>query len=374
MMHKAEIIKVLKNYNVDSERGFLPRVDPSTTLPPIYKEWDDLGTHFSEYLNAGIIRERILEMPLITQLTFEHQGQMERAMLLLSMFAHAYVNAYSKKMDHIPICISKPWVEISNLLGRRPVLSHASLVLQNWRKLDPKKPIQLDNLATIIKFHGGLDESWFYLVTVQIERVGGPAIVILMNAIKFLEKHQFDQAIECLNKASQILKNMTETLLQMYIHCDPPVFYKRIRPFLDSFVDVDYKGTNLGKQSFHGGSAAQSSLIQFFDSILGNRYHDLPNTNHYLLEMRKHMPPKHAAFLQFLESKPSIKSYSDLDSNLKTAYQNIMDRLIEFRNEHLKMVSIYIMKQAKAENAEAKGTGGTNPLLFLKSIRNKNKS
>ncbi|MFT5764673.1 MAG: indoleamine 2,3-dioxygenase, partial [Saprospiraceae bacterium] len=238
--------------------------------------------------------------------------------------------------------------------------------------LDLNKPIQLDNLATLFQFHGGLDESWFYLVTVQIEKIGGPAIPSLLEGIAFLEKSQSEKAIDCLERATLILKSMTETLRQMYLHCEPPVFYKRIRPFLDSFVEVEYQGTLPEKRSFHGGSAAQSSLIQFFDAILGNRYDDIPSTNHYLLEMRKYMPPKHAAFLRYLETKPSFKDYAIQNKKLEVATKNAIDHLIEFRNEHLKMVSIYIMKQAKATNAEAVGTGGTNPMLFLKSIRNKN--
>jgi indoleamine 2,3-dioxygenase len=66
----------------------------------------------------------------------------------------------------------------------------------------------------------------------------------------------------------------------MYEKCSPPIFYHQIRPFLAGsknmaaaglpdgvFYDT---GNGNGKWRQHsGGSNAQSSLIQFFDIVLG---------------------------------------------------------------------------------------------------------
>ena len=157
----------------------------------------------------------------------------------------------------------------------------------------------------------------------------------------------------------------------MYERCDPYIFYLRVRPFLASFEEIDYRGTELPLQNLHGGSAAQSSLLQFFDAALGIDY---PNkaTKEYLFLMRRHMPQKHAAFLKFTEQNSTLKTNSQKHKSLQSAYRECVQSLLDFRNEHLKMVALYIMKPAKKMNTSTKGTGGTNPMIFLKSVRNRN--
>jgi len=84
------------------------------------------------------------------------------------------------------------------------------------------------------------------------------------------------------------------------------------------------------------------------------------------------MPYKHAAFLSYIESTSRIKEHVTKSRELEQAYQKCMAQLIEFRNEHLKIVALYVMKQAKQTDSDAVGTGGTNPMVFLKSVRNQN--
>lgn len=77
----------------------------------------------------------------------------------------------------------------------------------------------------------------------------------------------------CIKELGKILKRMNE-------RCDPTVFYTEIRPFLAGSKHmaaaglpngVFYEeGNGKGKwRQYNGGSNAQSSLIQFFDVILG---------------------------------------------------------------------------------------------------------
>ena len=54
-----EVIHVLKKYDVDLERGFLPSQDPFTKLANRYEEWEILAQNLTTYINAGIVRERI---------------------------------------------------------------------------------------------------------------------------------------------------------------------------------------------------------------------------------------------------------------------------------------------------------------------------
>lgn len=89
--------------------------------------------------------------------------------------------------------------------------------------------------------------------------------------------------IESLEKFGTCLKNVGEILKRMYEHCDPMVFYNDIRPFLAGSKNMGVAGLPSGVfyeegapggekgewRAYSGGSNAQSSLIQFFDVVLG---------------------------------------------------------------------------------------------------------
>jgi len=367
----VSISDVLKKYNVDRHRGFLPPEDPLTKLPIEFACWEDLATNLSDYINAGVIREKIEHLEIIQNPQLNTKPELERAMMLLSFFAHAYVHTPPISSQHIPSSIAVPWIKIADRLKRKPVLSHSSVVLNNWRRLDPDGPISLNNIATLCQFHGGLDESWFYLVTVEIEQVGAKAIPFVLEAMNNVKEQNYAQAAAKLEVVNEVLLNLTDSLKRVYEFCDPHTFYIRVRPFLASFESIKYEGTSLRLQSHHGGSAAQSSMLQFFDAALGVAY-ERKSTRDYLRLMRQHMPHKHAEFLDYVEKTSAIKDHVSKSSALETVYKVAIERLIKFRNEHLKLVALYVMKQAKKTNASAVGTGGTNPMVFLKNVRNQN--
>jgi indoleamine 2,3-dioxygenase len=52
-----------------------------------------------------------------------------------------------------------PWYELSEQLGRPPVLSYASYALDNWRRLDPNAPIELGNIVLLQTFWQGWTRS-----------------------------------------------------------------------------------------------------------------------------------------------------------------------------------------------------------------------
>jgi hypothetical protein len=97
--------------------------------------------------------------------------------------------------------ISIPLLEISERLAMPAVLTHSSIVLSNFRLLDPLGPWDVSNLATLTvciraavhrvwfwavvlspcislaqQFFGGTDESYFYMITAELEAIGGPCL------------------------------------------------------------------------------------------------------------------------------------------------------------------------------------------------------
>lgn len=67
--------------------------------------------------------------------------------------------------------------------GVPPIMTHMSLVLNNWRRLDPAGPIVARNLACSCRFLGGQDETWFYTATVEIEAKGGGIFGALLQVL-----------------------------------------------------------------------------------------------------------------------------------------------------------------------------------------------
>ena len=116
-------------------------------------------------------------------------------------------------------------------------------MLQNWRLIDPSKGFHLDNLATQFSFTGTKTESWFFLATTNIEKVGAKAIPLLLESIHLAKEAQYDKAVNLLKQVRPICKDLLVALRKMYEHCDPTIFFNDVRLFFDSFDKVQYTGT-----------------------------------------------------------------------------------------------------------------------------------
>jgi indoleamine 2,3-dioxygenase len=154
----------LAAYNVYPQRGFLPAEDPLLRLPPAYDPWEQLAAELPALLLARRLRPALADLPLLDLAGLETEAMYNRAMLLLSVLGNAYVWEEKEPALLLPRVIAVPWWQVATAVGRPPILSHASMVLHNWRLLNADEPISLGNLASLQLFLGGLDESWFYLV------------------------------------------------------------------------------------------------------------------------------------------------------------------------------------------------------------------
>lgn len=184
-------------------------------------------------------------------------------------------------MQRLPPSISIPFLVVSKHLEVPPVATYAGLCLWNFKPLFVDEPIdQLENLYTLTTFTGSLDESWFYLVSVAIEARGAPILPTMLDAIAAARRDDGRTVTACLRSFAERLDDLGSLLQRMYENCDPHVFYHRIRPFLAGSKNMGDAGLPRGVvyedgsgretyRQYSGGSNAQSSLIQFFDLVLG---------------------------------------------------------------------------------------------------------
>ena len=315
------------------------------------------------------------------------------------------------------------------------VATYAGVCLWNWKTIFPDEDIDtLQNIASLVTFTGSLDESWFYLVSIAIEARGGPTIPLMLDAISAARMNDTLTVTQCLQTFAERLDDLGSLLQQMYENCDPHVFYHRIRPFLAGSKNMGEAGlpngvmfdTGSGQDRYchyGGGSNAQSSLIQFFDIILGIEHRPTgtraperkgddsgptapPSRHNFIHEMRTYMPGPHRRFLEHVSSVANIRDfvYSNQSHRpLCVAYDACLAMLRTLREKHIQMVSRYIIVKsheprpdyrslsstltasrasqslnlAKSSSEKAdkggarnlKGTGGTSLIPFLKQAR-----
>src|SRR5271170_5524689 len=161
------------------ERGFLPLQDPLTRLPKAFDAWEEVALRLPKLFASDQLRATIADLPPFPVELINDSRERERAMLLLSYLGHAYVWGGPRPALILPAGLAVPWYQIAESLGRPPVLSYSSYALHNYFRFDTSREIECGNLALIQNFLGGIDEEWFILIHVEIERKAAPALAVL---------------------------------------------------------------------------------------------------------------------------------------------------------------------------------------------------
>ena len=387
MKSKSFASLTLSDYELSPEQGFLPK-DPLEKLPdmPVLTH---LGHELPKLLSARTVRNYIDgQRQLLPSIPPTWRSEDYRAaMRILSFCGHAYIwEVPDQPAATLPPQLAQPWHDVARQLGRPPVLSYASYALDNWRRLDPTKPIQLDNIVLLQNFLGGLDEEWFVVVHIQIEREAGSGLAGLLRAMTGAAGDKEDEVLLGLKSLALAQTAMRDTLLRMKERCDPYVYYNRVRPYIHGWKNsptlpngLVYEGVEsyAGQpQQFRGETGAQSSIVPCIDAGLGIAHAPDPLTL-YLQEMRDYMPPRHRSLIEVLEKttdelgRPLLAGYVRdrklRNHDLWTAYEACVDLLSQFREIHIGYADSYIYRQhqAHASNPTAVGTGGTPFMQYL---------
>ncbi len=361
------------DYDVSPERGFLPAEDPLLSLPKPFAEWDRLSAELPYLVLTGRVRSTLASFtsPNLDLLTTT--AELERAMLIMSALGMAYIWTEQPEIELLPANLAVPWATLANKLGRPPMITHSSVVLNNWRRLDPNDGIHADNLACTQHFMGGMDEQWFFTATAALEAIGAPALISLNEAKDAAEQNNPAKVAELLTMVRDVFKEVNAALLRIYERCEPFIFYNRIRIFLAGWdqTGIVFEGVSRTPFKMHGGSAAQSSLIQAYDAALGIE-HLHAETRPFLMLMREYMPPKHRKFVEDLAEGLSIydfvQSNKGSEPELVVVFNQCIDQLDEFRKAHMEIAVRYVLNQGK-NGEDGLGTGGTSFVPFLSEAR-----
>jgi indoleamine 2,3-dioxygenase len=367
---------------ISNERGFLPLQDPLTRLPKPFDAWEEVALGLPKYLASDHIRRTIEALPPFLVSLIGNDRERERAMILLSYLGHAYVWTGEHPADVLPKRIAVPWHAVAESLGRPPVLSYSSYALHNYYRFDPDREIECGNIALIQNFYGGIDEEWFILIHVDIERRAAAGLAALHPCLDAAEERDADRLEARLAELQASQQGMYATLLRMPEHCDSYIYYHRVRPYIHGWKNhpdlpngliyegvVPYGGQ---PQKFRGETGAQSAIVPSLDAVLGVG-HKADELRTYLMEMRTYMPPAHRAFIESLEARGSVRPFVQRAkrATLTAVYNACVEEVEKFRSLHLEYAAQYIFRhgQTDAKNPHAVGTGGTPFMQYLKKHR-----
>ncbi|KAI0468909.1 Indoleamine 2,3-dioxygenase [Xylaria cf. heliscus] len=405
-----------------SENGFLPAEKPLKRLPDTYYEqWEHILDELPTLLKEKTIRDKICHLGVLTTAKLNTESEWQRAYMILCFLTHGYIWGGDVPSEVLPPSITVPLLQVSDHLDLPPIATYAALNLWNFTSAGDDFA-DLDNLKALHTFSGTEDESWFFVISVAVEALGGRMVPGLLQAIDAIKHNDHETITSALTEMATCIRQLTKLLDRMSEKCDPMVFYHKLRPFfagtknmavagLPNGVFYD-EGDGIGQwRQLRGGSNGQSSLIQFFDLVLGIGHTPdshrtqkgsiapakvAPGDLSFFEEIRLYMPGPHRELLERVSRMDKIKDFvhsappSPAHQRLQQSYQDATKAFGDFRQAHINMVTRYIIVPSRKPNPfsssvinlataslesnkgpkkELTGTGGTDLIPFLRSAR-----
>lgn len=360
----------LERYEVDAATGFLPPIPPLRQLGETYAAWEAIVPELPALIRSRRLRPTLERLPLLDAAGLTTRREQERGFLLLTHYVNAWVWGGSEPHLRVPAAIAVPLWRLSELLGRPPIAHYATMSLHNWQLIDPAGPIATDNARTQVQFLGGVDEDWFFIASMGVELAGAPLLPVVGEADAASRDGSDTELAELLTRFAGGMDAVLAALLRVREWCDPDTYYRRVRPYVTGWPapGVVYEGVSEEPKRYIGGSAAQSSLLQVFDAMLGLAHPDSP-AGGYLRTVRGYMPPAHRAFVEDIERTSRVRARADAGStSLRDAYNAALACMERFRKEHMQLAHDYIVRPSGA-GSDQKGTGGTALHTFLRGAQ-----
>jgi len=376
----------LTDYDMSPDRGFLCGYDAAdVVLPSALQPARDVAMRLPHYLPTGMIRKILVEMlpdiDMDDYLPAMSDPQIRMAMVHYSFMVQSYVWGEPHPCHILPRCLARPIVALADYLGQQPLLPYSGYVLDNWGRIDPHGPIDLNNIYMVQPFLGGQDEAWFVLIHVAIEAQAGQALALMKPIIEATQLNNIEALSGNLKNMAHIWSKINALFDRMPERCDPYVYFERVRPYIHGWKDnpalphgIIYEDTRYGDQAqaFRGQTGSQSSIVPSMDALMGIG-HAVDPLKDFLDQLHIYRPPGHRQFINDVRSHSRLRDYiiSKKDQNLSAAYNAIIQSVADFRTRHLEYAASYINKQQKnaTGNDTDVGTGGTPFMKYLKKHR-----
>ncbi|KAH7338702.1 Indoleamine 2,3-dioxygenase [Rhizoctonia solani] len=428
---------VLPEYSISHLTGFAP---PKSKAPaakfasPALDPWLEISQKIATLLSESneTFRSAVDKLPLLAVPDDAPIEEWRLAYTTLAAVAAAYIwgkDPESGMIDKLPYVIAAPLQEVADALGVEPGMTYVAGAIWNHQYHEEKSGEEDGQLDTIVSFTDTPDETHFNLTTLRVERAGGDGLLqglitsqLIARAIRATmstshshgsHNHQpidgeLDEVhrlmTEGFHKMATSIAQCTVELAKMRNGCGTEFFYHSLRPFLTGFGlhpsqpnGVFYPSSPDGTRGewlkLSGSTAGQSSLFQAFDALLMVIHPNDQDQGPFAKKMRKAMPASHVQFLETIPTLPSIRGYiqsllskpesSPAEREVIDGYNAAVRELEGFRNEHIKIVTLYVIGPARRaqqttaggaeDDSEMRGTGGSNLARLLKGMRDDTK-
>lgn len=369
----------LARFDISRARGFLPQTDPRTELPPALSDVAEFGRALSHLLSEKLLRKHLrklveqeLKLPNLGDLAVEDRETARAVYRTYAFLASGYVHAIGEpEVARLPENLAVPLWLSAWRLGKKPILSYDGYALWNWKRKDPKGPIEFTNLENIQNFVTLSDEPGFILPHVEIEAEAAPAISAIGKAQQAVLDEDLLELEAALLEIANAQDQMVETLEALPEHVSPEVFFSDFRPYIMSFGD-ERQGKGIIYESvagfggepvfMNGETGAQSSIMPSLVAALG-LCHTQTGMTDYLATMENFMPPGHREFIRAVRRGPSIRAFVVRTGvpALTDTYNECLEGIHAFRRQHLSFATEYIAKRV----TNPTGTGGTPFMEWL---------
>ncbi|XP_053318802.1 indoleamine 2,3-dioxygenase 2-like [Spea bombifrons] len=379
----------LADYHISEDYGFILE-NPKDTLPEYYEPWMKIAQILPILIETKKLREEVQQMPELglQHLTGYREQRLARVILSHLVMGYIWQEGEQGAVKTLPRSIAIPYHQLSQVLGLPSIMVHADFVLANWKRKDPLGPMTIENLSTIVSLPGGDSLQGFVLVTLLVEVAAIPGVKAVIQAVKAMINEERQNLLQALRDMALSINQMSEALRLMYDYVDSDVYYNTIRIFLSGWKNnpsmpdgLIYEGAAEEPLHFSGGSAAQSSVFHVFDELFGIQHQ--PESADFLLKMRQYMPPAHQDFIERIKKVPNLAGYIQRseDPDLLAAFNQCITALTELRSLHIRIVSKFVtaagarartnqlVKEKEVIKVQERGTGGSQAMVFLKSVR-----
>ncbi len=380
-------------FKVTSYNGFLPIRDPVYSLPERFSVLESLLQRMSLFLpdnSNGLLFDGKFGEAVEKELPLYEVDDITDPYLLAALFrdytfaASAYLlepadlvkrqtGTYGVGREKLPKNLAVPLCKISEKLDAKPFMEYAlSYALQNYRRIDPDKPIELDNLELIRKFSGLKSEKGFILVHVDMVRHTPKLIQGVNDAFSAIQMGNMDDALVAMTNMHKCMISINKSMEKMWKHSNPSD-YMRFRTFIMGTKSqphlfpngVVYEGVSDEPRFYRGESGANDSIIPTMDNFL--QLTELMPENEMtkiLKDFRSYRPASHNNWLTFVEEKAKVVHVRDVclaNVHLCEKYIDLVEQVREFRARHWNFAKEYIMKHTRYPQA----TGGSPMSTWL---------
>ena len=172
---------------IDSERGFLPSQDPLTRLPDVFDAWESAAAGLPKLLVSDHVRRSIEDLPPFPLDRITNDRERERAMTLLSYLGHGYVWRGTRPAEVLPGGSQSHGTPLRKGSAALRCSATAAMPCTISSGLTRSAKIECGNIGLIQNFLGGIDEEWFILIHVDIERKAAPGMAVLHDCLDAAE-------------------------------------------------------------------------------------------------------------------------------------------------------------------------------------------